>query len=102
MTPTSDPSPPGETEDDPNAERWVCACSVEGEPGHHHVKLCRGHQEIVDRSVADLRANLSQAREALRPFADAYRDGEVKLSEFLEFCRQGHFARAAELVPPNT
>jgi hypothetical protein len=105
MTHPSDPSPPGETEN-PNDERWICACSIEGDPGHHRVKLCRGHQEIVDRTVEDLKlriagleallvdaqeeiaakeqesillsASLRKCEAALRPFAEAYRNAKAQ------------------------
>jgi hypothetical protein len=55
-----DPSPPGET--DPNAERWICACSVIGDVGDHRVKLCRGHQEIVDKTVERAAVEISDLR----------------------------------------
>lgn len=111
MTPTSDPPPPGET-DILERLRAMQEVTELGRPA----AFMKDIWKVAADEIEHLRDKLSLAeayrgsaelserilREALRPFAEAHRtadpDGAVNLSDLT---RQ-HFARAAELVPPNT
>lgn len=64
-----------------------------------HIRHLQERLKAKEAECTLLAAHNRKLEEALRPFAEAFRDGELKLSEFLAFCNQGHFARAAELVP---
>lgn len=110
MTDPQSPSPEGESGHKEHSHIWLePACAENGYEGRQWCQdnvwgdRCSDCDAVPVKFVrADIaEARISELEAALRPFAEAYRNGEVRLSEFLEFCRQGHFARAAELVPED-